>query len=47
MPFLAFTQNRSSEVLSTSGPNLVVLEQFAPNRQTFFFCKSENLYLGK
>ena len=31
MPFLAFTQNRSSRVLSTSRPNLVALEQFAPN----------------
>ena len=31
MPFLAPTQNRSSSVLSTSGSNLVALEQFAPN----------------
>ena len=30
MPFLASTQNRLSRVLSTSGPNLVALEQFAP-----------------
>ena len=31
MPFLASTQNRSSKVLSTSGPHFVALEQFAPN----------------
>ena len=31
MPFLATTQNCSSRVLSTFGPNLVALKQFAPN----------------
>ena len=31
MLFLASTRNRSSRVLSTSGPNFVALEQFAPN----------------
>ena len=28
---MASTQNRSSRALSKSGPNLVALEQFAPN----------------
>ena len=31
MPFLGSAQNRSSRVLSISGPNLVALEQLAPN----------------
>ena len=35
MPFLASTQNRSSRVLSTSGPILVALEQFAPKQSIY------------
>ena len=31
MPFLASTLNRSSRVLSTSRPNLIAVEKFAPN----------------